>query len=144
LAPRYNNNRSILMRSFERWYFWLVLKLEISNRVIISWRILLAFRGFCEDYIFAWWDIWVSINSSFASKIHFHVNGKATGDTILVCVVCHIEISHGMHLWEGPHWGGFMICRLTMQQLLGTILNTNLLKYTQNKTKKLTEIGAVL
>jgi hypothetical protein len=26
--------------------FWLVLKLEISYRVIISWRILVSFRGF--------------------------------------------------------------------------------------------------
>ncbi len=42
--------------------FWLVLKLEISyNRVMISWRILVSFRGFFEDYIFAWWNIWVSI-----------------------------------------------------------------------------------
>jgi hypothetical protein len=34
--------------------FWLVLKLEISYRVIISGRILVAFRGFFEDYIIAW------------------------------------------------------------------------------------------
>jgi hypothetical protein len=36
--------------------FWLVLlKLEISYRVIISRRILVSFRGgFFEDYIFAW------------------------------------------------------------------------------------------
>ncbi len=32
----------------------IVLKLEISSRVIISWRILVSFRGFLEDYIFAW------------------------------------------------------------------------------------------
>jgi hypothetical protein len=30
------------------------LKLEISYRVIILGRILVAFRGFCEDYIFSW------------------------------------------------------------------------------------------
>jgi hypothetical protein len=41
--------------------FWLVLKLETSYRVIISWRILVSFRGFFEDYTFAWWNIWVSI-----------------------------------------------------------------------------------
>jgi hypothetical protein len=34
--------------------FWLVLKLEISSRVIISCRILVSFRGFLKDYIFAW------------------------------------------------------------------------------------------
>jgi hypothetical protein len=33
--------------------FWLVLKLEIRSRVIISRRILVSFTGFCvlEDYI---------------------------------------------------------------------------------------------
>jgi hypothetical protein len=39
--------------------FCLVLKLEISYRVIISWRFLVLFRGFFEDFIFAWWNIWV-------------------------------------------------------------------------------------
>jgi hypothetical protein len=36
-------------------------KLEISYKVIISWRISVSFRGFFEDHIFAWWNIWVSI-----------------------------------------------------------------------------------
>jgi hypothetical protein len=34
--------------------FWLVLKLEISYRVIICCRILVSLRIFFEDYIFAW------------------------------------------------------------------------------------------
>jgi hypothetical protein len=34
--------------------FWLMLKLEISYRVLISQRILVCFRGFFEDYIFEW------------------------------------------------------------------------------------------
>jgi len=35
--------------------FWLVLKLEISYRgIIIFSRILVSFRGFFENYIFAW------------------------------------------------------------------------------------------
>jgi len=58
--------------------FWLVLKLEISYRVIISWRILVSFRGIFEDYIFAWWNIWVFIILFFCLKILFNVNGKAT------------------------------------------------------------------
>jgi hypothetical protein len=41
--------------------FWLVLKLEISYSVIISWRILVSFRGFFEDYIFACGNVWISI-----------------------------------------------------------------------------------
>jgi len=41
--------------------FWLVLQLENRYRVIISWRILVSFRDCFEDYIFAWWNIWVSI-----------------------------------------------------------------------------------
>jgi hypothetical protein len=56
--------------------FGLVLKLEISYRVIISWRILVSFRRYFEDYIFAWWNIWVFI--FFCLKIPFNVNGKAT------------------------------------------------------------------
>jgi hypothetical protein len=35
--------------------FWLVLKLEISYRVIITLKDFgFSFRGFFEDYIFAW------------------------------------------------------------------------------------------
>jgi hypothetical protein len=34
--------------------FWLVLKLEMSYRVIIIRKILVSFRGFFEDYILAW------------------------------------------------------------------------------------------
>jgi hypothetical protein len=30
--------------------FWLVLKLEMSYKVIISCRTLVSFRGFFEDY----------------------------------------------------------------------------------------------
>jgi hypothetical protein len=33
---------------------WLVLKLEISYRVIIIRKTLVSFRGFFEDYILAW------------------------------------------------------------------------------------------
>jgi hypothetical protein len=54
--------------------FWLVLKLEISYRVIISWRILVSFGAFFESYILAWWNIRVSI---FFLKLIFNVNGKA-------------------------------------------------------------------
>jgi hypothetical protein len=34
--------------------FWLVLKLEISYRVMMYQRILVSFRRLFEDYIFAW------------------------------------------------------------------------------------------
>jgi len=34
--------------------FWLVVKLEISYRVIISRKILVSIREFFENYIFAW------------------------------------------------------------------------------------------
>jgi hypothetical protein len=47
--------------SFWKMIFWLVLKVEISYRVTIPWRILVSFRWCFEDYIFAWWNIWVSI-----------------------------------------------------------------------------------
>jgi len=51
----------LLYEDFWKMIFWLVLKLEISYRVIISWRILVCFRAFFEDYIFAWSNSWVSI-----------------------------------------------------------------------------------
>jgi hypothetical protein len=50
-----------LYEGFWKMKFWLVMKREISYRVIVSWRILVAFRGFFEEYIFAWRNIWVSI-----------------------------------------------------------------------------------
>jgi len=47
LAPPGNNNRSIFIWGFLKDdIFWLVLKLEISYKVIISWRILISCRGF--------------------------------------------------------------------------------------------------
>jgi hypothetical protein len=50
-----------LYEDFWKVIFLLVLKLEISYRVMISWKILVSCRGFFEDYIFAWWNTWVSI-----------------------------------------------------------------------------------
>jgi hypothetical protein len=45
--PLGNNNRSICIWGFLKdGIFWLVLKLEISYRVMISWRILISCRGF--------------------------------------------------------------------------------------------------
>jgi len=40
------------------YWCYLFLTLWIS---LISWRIMVSFGGFLEDYIFAWWNIWVSI-----------------------------------------------------------------------------------
>jgi hypothetical protein len=58
--------------------FWLVLKLEIGYKFIISWRVLVSCRGLFDYYIFAWWNIWVSIILSFSLKIIFNAIGKAT------------------------------------------------------------------
>jgi len=75
------------MRIFERPYlfiylyiFWLVLKLEISYRVMISWRILVSFglEEFFEDYIFCMVKCLSFHNSCFCLQILFNVNGKAT------------------------------------------------------------------
>jgi hypothetical protein len=68
LGNNNNNNRSIFIWGFfERWYnFWLVLKLEISYKVIIiSWRILVSFRGgffFWRVYFLHGGNIWISIS----------------------------------------------------------------------------------
>jgi hypothetical protein len=45
-----------LYEDFWKMIFWLVLKLEISYRIIISWKFLVFFRRFFENYIFAWWN----------------------------------------------------------------------------------------
>jgi hypothetical protein len=51
-----------LYEDFGKMIFSLVLILEISYRVMISsWRIWFFSEGFVEDYVFAWWNIWISI-----------------------------------------------------------------------------------
>jgi hypothetical protein len=59
--------------------FWLVLKLEIRDRVIKSWRILVSFRGMFFGRLYFCTMKYLSFhNSSFCLKILFNVNGKAT------------------------------------------------------------------
>ncbi len=58
-----------LYEEFWKMIFWLMLKLEINYRIIISWKILVSFRGFFEDYIFAWWIIWILIIHLFPYDI---------------------------------------------------------------------------
>jgi hypothetical protein len=75
-----NNNRSIFyMRIFQKkeWYFWLVLKLEISYRTTISWRIFVFFlEGFLKIIYLHCEIFWFSHNSSFALRYLFNVNGQ--------------------------------------------------------------------
>jgi hypothetical protein len=71
--------------------FWLVLKLGISYRVIISWRILVYLRGFFEDYIFAMVKYVSFHNSFFCLKIRFNVNGKAS--------MCHTPCFYVGIIW---------------------------------------------
>jgi len=76
--------------------FWLVLKFEISyNRVIIiiSWRILGFFfffkeDFFWEDYIFAWWNRYLSFHNSsyFCLKIIIFFNVKMARPHPLFCI----------------------------------------------------------
>jgi hypothetical protein len=58
--------------------FWLLLKLEIIYRVILSWRILVSFRGFFWRLYFCMVKYLHFHNSSFALRYVFNVNGKAT------------------------------------------------------------------
>jgi hypothetical protein len=64
------------MWGFFKVIFWLVLKLEISYRVEVTWRIWFLIEDVFEDYIFAFENIWVS-TILFCLKILFNVNGKA-------------------------------------------------------------------
>jgi hypothetical protein len=62
--PLHNNTSIFLYEDFWKIIFWLlVLKLGISYTVLISWRILVSFRGFFLkiNNRFAWWNIWVLI-----------------------------------------------------------------------------------
>jgi hypothetical protein len=67
--------------------FWLVLRLEISYRVIISWRILVSSRECFEGYISVWWNIWVFHNSSFALRYFFMLMARPQCDTPLVVLI---------------------------------------------------------
>jgi hypothetical protein len=84
--------------------FWLVLKLEISYRVIIWGRILVSFRGFFDSYIFCMVKYLSFHNSSFALIYSFTIlNDKATQcDTPLCfpiyCVPTSPPSSFGLHL----------------------------------------------
>jgi hypothetical protein len=51
---------------------------RLTYRGIKSWRILVSSRGFFEDYIFAWWNIWVSTILLLRYYTFLSVNGKAT------------------------------------------------------------------
>jgi hypothetical protein len=63
------------MRIFERRYFWLVLKLEISYRVMISWRILVS----CfVNFIFLHVEIFEFPLFFFCLQILFNEIGQAT------------------------------------------------------------------
>jgi hypothetical protein len=66
-----------LYKDFLKIIFLLVLRLEISYRVMIYWKILVFFRGFFLKIIFLYGEIWNFHNSSFTLKIFFNVNGKA-------------------------------------------------------------------
>ncbi len=75
--------------------FWLVLKLEISCRVIISWRILVFLEDLFEDHIFC-----MVKYLSFSIILHlpydpFQCKWQGhTGTHPLVFLFCHIEISN--------------------------------------------------
>jgi hypothetical protein len=55
-----------LYKDFWKMIFWLVFKLEISYKVVISWRIFGFFKGFCFKNIFCMVKYWNFHNFSFA------------------------------------------------------------------------------
>jgi len=58
--------------------FGLCWNLRFSYRVMISWRILVCFRGFFKRLYFCIVKYLNFRNSSFAIRYFFNVNGKAT------------------------------------------------------------------
>ncbi len=113
--------------------FWLVLKLEITYRVLMSWSILVSFRGLFEDYSFAWWNILSFHNSSFALRYFLWCKWQDHGVRhLLFCFVYCIKISQTMVLFhamlllslESSQWGvgvhqlGLRLFGATMWKLL--------------------------
>ncbi len=80
-----NNNRSnFYMRIFERWFWLVLLKLEISYRVLWYlegfWFLL---EDFFEDYFFAWQNILKFHNSSFALRYFFWCKWQGHSVTLI-------------------------------------------------------------
>ncbi len=68
-----------LYEDFWKMIFWLVLKLEITYRVMRSWSILVSFRGFFWRLYFCMVKHLNFHNSSFALRyILFNINDKPT------------------------------------------------------------------
>jgi len=67
----------ILYKDFFKMIFWLVLKLGISDRIVIFWRNLVSFRGFFLKIIFLHGEILEFPKFFFCLKILIYVNGKA-------------------------------------------------------------------
>jgi hypothetical protein len=66
------------MRVLESWYFGLCWNLRLINyRVLISWRILVSFRGFFRRSYFCMVKYLSFHNSPFALIYFFNVNDKA-------------------------------------------------------------------
>ncbi len=89
--------------------FWLVLKLDISYRVIISWRMLVSLRGLFEHNNFACWNIWVFYNSSFALRYFSYLDSVSFGYWFSFKKLLYIAASQchtvllSMHLWSSFH-----------------------------------------
>jgi hypothetical protein len=58
-----------LYEDFWKMIFWLVLKFEISYKVLISWRILVSITGFFEYYFFAYYRV-----NSICWELHENVS----------------------------------------------------------------------
>jgi hypothetical protein len=71
------NNRSIFIWGFLKDEILLVLKFEISYRVMMSWRILVPLEDFSSRLYFCMVK-YLNFHFFFCIKILFNVNGKAT------------------------------------------------------------------
>jgi hypothetical protein len=78
--------------------------LRFVKRVLISWRILVFFKGIFFLKIM-WWNIWVSIILLFCLKILLlNVNGKATQCDTPACLLTYLwtDLTLRPSLHEGP------------------------------------------
>jgi len=79
------------MRIFERWYFGLCWNLRLVIRVIISWRILVSFRGLFWRLYFCMVRYLSFHNSSFCLQMLFKVFGQALFWRLYFCMMKYLS-----------------------------------------------------
>jgi hypothetical protein len=98
--------------------FWLELKIEISYRVIISWKILVYFRRFFEDYIFERYHIHTCKRHMHLLswyQVHFKYFQALPWISINTTIFLHLVVSLSYHIH--PLYIYFVIMKIWRNRL---------------------------